>query len=239
MGRPGAEHWTGTLYMRRISIYLTRLLLPTGISANGVTWLFIAVGIGGGGLLLIPGVVGALLAALAIQLQMMLDCSDGEVARWRGTFSPAGTYLDRVGHYSAEAALALALGLRAGGDWSAGGWTTLGALLALGLVLNRVENDLVHVARAYAGRPLVDGDAAAAAPRGGLVRRLRRWARVLPFYRAFHSIELTLLALAAGLFDALLGGLDATRVLMVALVVAVAVTLVGHLAAVLASSRLR
>ena len=29
-GRPSSEHWTGTLYMRRISPYLTRLLLPTG-----------------------------------------------------------------------------------------------------------------------------------------------------------------------------------------------------------------
>jgi hypothetical protein len=35
------------------------------------------------------------------------------------------------------------------------------------------------------------------------------------------------------------GGLDATRVLVVALVLAAAVTVVGHLAAILSSSRLR
>ena len=38
-GRRSSEHWTGDLYQRRISPYLTRLLLGTSITANGVTWL--------------------------------------------------------------------------------------------------------------------------------------------------------------------------------------------------------
>src|SRR5690242_21456023 len=78
-GRASAEHWTGTLYMRRISPYLTRLLIPTSITPNGVTWLMIASGAAAGGALLVPGLPGAVLAVLLTQLQMLLDCVDGEL----------------------------------------------------------------------------------------------------------------------------------------------------------------
>src|SRR3954454_22536436 len=126
--RAGAEHWTGTLYMRRISPYLTRLLIPTGITPNGVTWLMIASGGAAGAALLVPGLPGALLAVLLTQLQMLLDCSDGELARWRSSFSATGIFLDKLGHYVAETLIPLGLGVRAaGGLGSVGGWTTLGA----------------------------------------------------------------------------------------------------------------
>ncbi len=83
---------------------------------------------------------------------MLLDCSDGELARWRGRSSASGVFLDKLGHYTAEALIPVALGVRAdGGLGSIGGWTTLGALLA-GLVLfNKALNDMVHAARASAG----------------------------------------------------------------------------------------
>ena len=45
IARYNAEHWAGALYLRHISIYVTRLLLPTGITANGVTWLMIVIGL--------------------------------------------------------------------------------------------------------------------------------------------------------------------------------------------------
>ena len=44
-----------------------------------------------------------LLAVVLGQLQMLVDCCDGEVARWRRTSSPAGVFLDKVGHYTTEA----------------------------------------------------------------------------------------------------------------------------------------
>ena len=52
----------------------------------------------------------ALGAVVLIQLQLLLDCSDGELARWRGVSSPAGIYLDRMAHNLTEAALPIALG---------------------------------------------------------------------------------------------------------------------------------
>jgi len=53
------------------------------------------------------------LALLLGQLQMLVDCCDGEVARWRKESSPAGVFLDKVGHYSTEALIPIALGIRA------------------------------------------------------------------------------------------------------------------------------
>ena len=241
LGRRNAEHWAGPLYLRRASIHVTRWLLPTNISANGVTWVMVVVGLVGAACLMWGSVWGAVLAMLGMQLQILLDCSDGEVARWRQQFSPAGVYIDRVTHYSTEAALPIALGVRAdGGLGSLGGWTTVGALLAVLVLLIKAETDLVHVARAFAKRPLMSDDAATAAPRAGLVATLRRTAHSLPFNRAFVSIEFSLLALAAAVVDqAFGGGLDATRWLVILLVPAALVTVTGHLASIVLSSRLR
>jgi hypothetical protein len=98
---------------------------------------------------------------------------------------------------------------------------------------------MVHVARAYNGMPRLEEKADVAAPRSSGLRRLRSLARVFPFYRAYHSVELTLLALVAAIVDLALGDLAATRVLVAALALLGVLTLVGHLAAILSSSRLR
>jgi phosphatidylglycerophosphate synthase len=240
-GRRSAEHWTGDLYQRRLSPYVTRILLGTAITANGVTVLMIVTGAAAGPALLVPGLLGAVLAALLGQLQMLWDCCDGEVARWRQSFSPTGFFLDKLGHTVAESAIPLALGVRAdGGLDSLGGWTTLGALLAVLVLVNKSLNDAVHIARAANDLPRLQDRAEEAAPRVSSVARLRSLARFVSFHRVFHSVEMTLLALVAAVVDAASGGgLDATRVLVAVLVPVAGVTVLGHLAAILTSSRLR
>jgi phosphatidylglycerophosphate synthase len=242
-GRRTAEHWTGDLYMRRISPYVTRALLPTGISANGVTWLMILSGWLAAPALLVPGIAGAILAVLCTQLQMMWDACDGEVARWRGTSSPMGIFLDKVGHYTVETLIALALGVRAAGG--AGrisdhlGWICLGALLAWLLCLNKALNDMVHSARAAAGLGRVADTAEVSRPRSGLLAGLRQAARFVPFHRIYHSIELTLIILVAAVVDALAGGLDGTRVLLAVVVPLALLSVLGHFVAIVASHRVR
>jgi hypothetical protein len=115
--RNSGEHWAGRLYVRRLSPYLTRPLLRTRVTPNAVTWGMIAVGLLAAAVLTLPGVIPAAVAALLIQCQILLDCVDGEIARWRRQFSPAGIYLDRLGHYVTETALPIALGIRADGGW--------------------------------------------------------------------------------------------------------------------------
>ena len=244
-GRRNAEHWTGDLYMRRISPYLTRVLIRAGLSANNVTWLMILSGWAAGFALLVPGIGGPILAVLLTQLQMLWDASDGEVARWRGTSSPLGIFLDRFGHYTVEALIPLGLGVRAAGGVEAVtegehlGWVCLGALLALIIVLNKSLNDMVHVARAMAGLPKVADDEATTAPRASGLARLRRIARFVPFHRLYHSIELSLIILGAAVVDLVVGDLTGTRWLLALLVPLSLLAVAGHFVAIVSSSRLR
>ncbi|HET7800460.1 MAG TPA: CDP-alcohol phosphatidyltransferase family protein [Humibacillus xanthopallidus] len=243
IARYNAEHWAGALYIRHLSIYATRALLPTHITPNGVTWLMILVGVLGAFAIPFGGVVGPLVAVLAMQLQILLDCSDGEVARWRQRFSPAGIYLDRIGHYLTEASIPIAIGLRAD-DWSfahpgdVGGYTVLGLVVAVIVLINKAFTDLVIVARAKTGRPLLDDVAQTAASKVSGIAAVRRAAGHLPFFRAFVAVEASLLALAAAMVDAVRGDLVGTQVLIVVMVPLALVTAAGHLLGVLTSSRL-
>lgn len=238
--RNSGEHWAGRLYMRRLSPYLTRLLLRTPLTPNGVTWIMILTGIMAAAVLTLPGIAPAIVVVALLQLQILLDCSDGELARWTGRKSPLGVYLDRVGHYLTEAALPIGLGIRADGGWdSIGGWTTIGLAVAVVVLLIKVETALVTIARVESGLPRVQDTAAVAAPRVAGLAAIRRALTKLPFYRAFVAQEASFLALAAAIGDTIAGDLDVTRGLMIALVPIAVVTLLGHGAAIVTSSRLR
>jgi phosphatidylglycerophosphate synthase len=233
--RNSGEHWAGKLYMRRLSPHVTRLLLRTGISANGVTWLMIVAGAAAAAVLALPGVWPAVGAVLLIQLQLLLDCCDGEVARWRNEKSVLGVFLDRIGHWVTEGALPIALGIRAGGDE----YLVLGLVAAVLVLFIKGETALVIVARAEAGLPPAGDTRAVAAPRATGLRRVRRALGYVPFFRAFVAVEATLLALVAAIVDAATDSLDGTRFLVVALVVICAITTAGHLLAIVTSERLR
>jgi phosphatidylglycerophosphate synthase len=225
--------------MRRLSPYLTRVLVATPITANGVTWLMIASGLFAAAVLSFPGLLPAIAAAALAQLWLLLDCCDGEVARWRRTFSPTGIYLDHISHYTADSALIAALGVRAAGGWdSIDGWTTLGLLAAVLVLWVKAESHLVFVARALADRP-GDDTPEARAPRPGVLRRLRRAVGFVPFFRAFGIVNATLLALLAAIADLVADDLLGSRALLLFFLAAAAVTVVGHLAVILASDRLK
>jgi phosphatidylglycerophosphate synthase len=226
--RNSGEHWAGRLYMRRLSPYLTKLLLRTPISANGVTWLMIVAGVAAAGVLALPGLLPAIGAVLLIQLQLLLDCSDGEVARWRGEKSVLGVYLDRIGHWLTEGALPIALGIRTGDET----YVVLGLVASVLVLLIKGESALVTVARAESGMPPAADTVAVAAPRASWLRRLRRALGLVPFFRAFVAVEATVLALLAEIF-----GL--TEELVVALVAITGITAAGHLLAIVTSARLR
>ena len=242
--RANAEHWVAHLYLRDLSPYVTWVLLKTPISANGVTGLMILTGWATAAALLIPGIWGPVLALILGQLQMLIDCCDGEVARWRKTKSPAGHFLDAVGHYTTEALIPLALGLRAAGfadnsrpiDWM---WVALGAFLAIVIILNKVLNDLVRVARAMSDLPKLADAKGANAPRPGMVAKLRRLARFVPFHRIYHSVELTIIAFLAAVVGLAVGELHVSQVLVALLLPLSVLAIIGHFVAIMTSSRVR
>jgi phosphatidylglycerophosphate synthase len=232
-GRSTSEHWIADLYLRQLSPYLTRILLRTPISANGVTWLMIIAGASIGPALLIQGWVGIALALFLSQLQMLIDCCDGEVARWRNTKSPMGIFLDKLGHYLAECLIPLCLGLRLAG-WpnepiTSSIYPYLGALLALLVIINKGLNDAVHVARAFSGLAKIQDKKGVNLPIKGLLRSARKVFNYLPAQRMFHSVEFTIFIVLFSSFE---------RALPVALGIAIFVTL-GHIASIVTSSKLR
>lgn len=237
--RRSAEHWAGRLYMRPVSPYVTRELIRTPVTPDQLTAMMIAVGVVASVTVAWPGVVTAVVAAVLIQVYLLLDCVDGEVARWHRRTSAAGVYLDRLGHHVVEGAFVVGLGFRAGGgpgtapSW----WFTVGAIVALLVVLGKVESDLVTVARAGAGLS-TDRETDPVSRVGG-IRSLRRLVAYVPVHRLVGVIELSLFTVVAAVIDAWRGDLLASQVLLGATAVVAAVVALGHPVTILTSERLR
>jgi phosphatidylglycerophosphate synthase len=145
-------------------------------------------------------VLGVALAHLAF----WLDHVDGQVARWRGTVSLDGVYLDYLMHHAANLALGFALGyglVARSGDprWAIAGCVIAAAWLFLGL-----HNDCRYKAffqrlKSVTGRYRVDGGS------GGRPRPPAAWPRrgfavfTWPAYKACepHVVLVGLTVLAA------------------------------------------
>jgi len=239
LARLNDEHWAGRLYMRRVSPYATVAFARLGWSPNAVTVAFMVSGMAAGIVAAIPGLAAAVGVALLIQLYLLFDCSDGELARYTGRISATGVYLDRMGHYIAEAVLLAGLGVRAQGHITlAGGYVSAGLAAAVCATLIKAETDGVTVARASSGLA-GQHDEEALTPRSQGLALARRLAAALRLHRIIQAVELSFLILAAAIADAADGSLTATRVLTVAALVVGALMAVVHLMAVVASRRLR
>jgi phosphatidylglycerophosphate synthase len=239
--RRSGEHWAGRLYMREISLRCDRYLVNTRITPNQLTYLMTLCGVLAAPALLVPGIAGAVLGVVMVQLYLLLDCVDGEVARWKKQYSLGGVYLDRVGAYLTDAAVLVGLGLRAADLWGAGSvdwlWAFLGTLAALGAILIKAETDLVGVARHQTG--LAPVEESASEPRSSGVALARKAAAALKFHRLILGIEATLLILVLAIVDQINGDLFFTRLGTAVLAGIAMLQTVLHLVSILASSRLK
>ncbi|GAA0959085.1 CDP-alcohol phosphatidyltransferase family protein [Actinocorallia libanotica] len=208
--RRNEEHWAGRLYARSLSPFLTWISLRVGLSPNQLTYLMILSGLGAGvAFAWGTGLVSAIVGAFLVQLYLVLDCTDGEVARITGRTSITGVYLDRLGHYFSEVAVVIGLGLRAEKQfdlpWGQGGWIMLGLLGALGVALIKAETDNVVVARAKSGLPAdPPGGDRALRPTSTWLALARQAASLVKFHRIIGAVELSLLILAAAVLDRVL-----------------------------------
>ncbi|AVZ77804.1 transferase [Streptomyces lunaelactis] len=228
--------------MREISLHIDPYLVNTKITPNQLTYLMIVVGVLGGAALLIPGLTGAILAVVLFQIYLLLDCVDGEVARWRKQTSITGVYLDRIGHYLCEAALLVGFGIRGADVFHQDGatnwlWAFLGTVAALGAILIKAETDLVDVARQRSGLPAVKDEAAV--PRSSGLAVARRAAAALKFHRLVGGIEASLFILVVAILDKVQGDLFFTRLGIAVLAGIAVVQTLLHLVSILASSRLK
>ena len=106
------------------------------------------------------------------------------------------------------------------------------------MVSNKALNDMVHVSRAFAGLPRLEDVAGVGTPTSSRLARVRRLVRYFPFNRIFHSVEMTILVFIAALGDVLVGGLAVTQALVLIMLGLAVVTVVGHVLAILSSTKL-
>ncbi|WP_328471312.1 CDP-alcohol phosphatidyltransferase family protein [Streptomyces sp. NBC_00448] len=239
--RRSGEHWAGRLYMREVSLRIDRHLVNTRVTPNQLTYLMTVCGVLAAPALLVPGIAGAVLGVVAVQLYLLLDCVDGEIARWKKQYSLSGVYLDRVGAYLTDAAVLVGFGMRAADIWGGGRidwlWAFLGTLAALGAVLIKAETDLVGVARHQGGLPPVKESASE--PRSSGMALARRAAAALQFHRLVLGIEASMLILLLAIVDQIRGDLFFTRLGVAVLAGIALLQTLLHLVSVLASSRLK
>jgi phosphatidylglycerophosphate synthase len=233
LARRNAEHWVALLYIRRLSLRLTRLLAPTRVTPNQVTVVMMLVGLAATGLLAVDGLIGALTCAVGIQVYLLLDCTDGELARWRRSTSARGVYLDRLSHYVVEAALFTMFGLRVGGSINSA-WLSVGLATALLVVISKVETDLVA---ATVGPDEVRDDGGAATPSNRLLRIARTAAYPLKLHRTTGAVEASLLIVAAAL-AVTAGWSQAEAALAIYFLLIAAIVAVGHVLSIVSSRRL-
>ncbi len=130
------------ILQRVLSIYITRAILPTRITANQVTMVMLLVGVASA----VPFFFGYIWTGLALSyLCILLDASDGEVARYRKSYSLKGIYLDLINHLAIQAWFFLGLGYAVMQVQS--GWMYTAVLVAtvagaLSFPLRRANGDL-------------------------------------------------------------------------------------------------
>ena len=231
-----AEHWAGRLYMRALSLRVTRLMLGTRVSPNQITTVMVFAGVLSGVALVIPGLGGAVLSVVFMQLYLLLDCVDGEVARWRRQFSPLGVYLDRLGAYLADAAVMVGMGVRAA-ELGLDLYLVAGLAAAIGVLLLKSSSDLVHVARSDSGMEKATDQSVV--PRSSGLARVRALASAVGLHRLVNGIECTILLLVTAVVDLALGDLTATKIATVAVTAIVWLLVPAHIVSIVASSRLK
>lgn len=103
------QYWGYNWLYRKLTIYITVMLYPTGISADGVSMLVLIFGSLAG----LCAYAGNLyLAILLAYINILLDGVDGEMARLRNKFSLRGVYLDALNHLFVPALFWIGLSAR-------------------------------------------------------------------------------------------------------------------------------
>lgn len=99
-----------TFVVRRLSRRLTPIALRLGLRPNQITIASLLIGLLAAGSFALGGRTGLVVGAVLLQLSLVVDCVDGEVARYLRAFSAVGAWLDastdRIKEYACYAGLA-------------------------------------------------------------------------------------------------------------------------------------
>lgn len=122
-----------TFVVRRLSRHVTHLALRLGLRPNEVTLISMALGLAAAVLFARGEQATTVAAAVLLQASLVVDCVDGEVARYTGRFTPVGAWLDGVGDRVKE--YSVYAGLAAGYDV----WAMAAAMLVVQVYRHHVD----------------------------------------------------------------------------------------------------
>lgn len=91
-----SDTWYARIVCRKFSPFFTWMFFRMPITPNQVTFLMILTAVAGGIFLAMPGYSNGLIGVLFLQLFLILDCVDGEIARSKQIFSTKGKFLDLI-----------------------------------------------------------------------------------------------------------------------------------------------
>ncbi|HSC69743.1 MAG TPA: CDP-alcohol phosphatidyltransferase family protein, partial [Candidatus Methylomirabilis sp.] len=118
---------------RRLSGWLTRRLVRCRVSPNQITAASLFTGLLGAWLLGREGALASLAGLLLFQLSVVLDHSDGELARLTFRFSRLGKWLDNFSDHAVGLAVIACVAWRVAAEGGAGRVALLGILAAVGV----------------------------------------------------------------------------------------------------------
>ena len=143
--RREVDTWHGRHVCRPFSIYITRVAILLGISANTVTLIFFIIGLLACFFFMLGTGLGFLVGALTLQFWYLMDMVDGEVARYRKETSATGSYFDKMAHYAVNPSIFFSLGYGIYRDIDVPHSIVIGFIAGISIVLISASEDLKHM----------------------------------------------------------------------------------------------
>jgi hypothetical protein len=131
------DGFVATFLSRPLSRLLTPTVLRLGLTPNQVTLASVVVGLGAAALFAVGRPAALVAGAVLLQLSLVLDCVDGDVARYTRRFSPLGAWLDASTDRLKE--FACYAGLAWGADAGRTGWVLAATMITLQTARHSVD----------------------------------------------------------------------------------------------------
>lgn len=129
------------LFLRDLSLPLAYLCAKYNLNANFVTILFLIIGVVSNLLLLDMSLITLFILFLIHEFVQLLDCVDGQLARYNGTQSENGKVLDILVHKLISTSFMLILGLQLTRTTGNQSFMILGSLAAISFVFDNHEHE--------------------------------------------------------------------------------------------------
>lgn len=170
------DDFFATYFVSSWSPWVTRTAARLGLSPTGVTAISVAFAVVAAALFGFGGRGAQVAGAVLLYLGFVLDCVDGQLARYTRRFSPWGGWLDTMADRAKEYVVYAGLGVGVEQAGLGNGWALAIAAMVLQTVRHMTDTwyGVLHDEAARRPRPATTGAGTGTAGAGGLGERLSR-----------------------------------------------------------------